>query len=200
MTQIFLKLFNMSITAGWIVLAVMVLRIFLKKAPKWVNCLLWGVVALRLMLPLSLESAISLVPSPEVIPQNITQLEAPAINSAIPAINSAVNPLFTGSLTPEENLLEKGLSIASIVWAVGVGIMLLYSLATYLRIRWQVQPSIRCEKNVYVCDRVASPFVLGLVIPKIYLPSGMEESQQSYVLDHENAHIKRGIVCDKNSA
>ena len=192
MTQIFLKLFNMSITAGWIVLAVMVLRIFLKKAPKWVNCLLWGVVALRLMLPLSLESAISLVPSPEVIPQNITQQEAPAINSAIPAINSAVNPLFTGSLTPEENLLEKGLSIASIVWAVGVGIMLLYSLATYLRIRWQVQPSIRCEKNVYVCDRVASPFVLGLVIPKIYLPSGMEESQQSYVLDHENAHIKRG--------
>ena len=182
----------MSITAGWIALAVMALRIFLKKAPKWINCILWGVVALRLMLPFSVESVISLVPSSEVIPQNITQLETPAINSAIPAINSTVNPLFTGSLAPEENLLEKGLSVASVVWAVGVGIMLLYSLITYLRIRWQVQQSIQWEKNVYICDRVASPFVLGLVIPKIYLPSGMEECQQVYVLEHENAHIKRG--------
>ncbi len=192
MTQLFIKLLNMSITASWIVLAVMALRLFLRKAPKWISCILWSVVALRLILPFSVESIVSLVPSPEVIPQDIIQLETPAIHSAIPAINSAVNPLFTGYLTPEENLLEKGFSIASVIWTAGVGIMLLYSLFTYLRIRWQVLGSIRQEKNVYICDNVDSPFILGTVMPKIYIPSGMEESLQSYVLAHENAHIKRG--------
>lgn len=192
MTQLFLKLLNMSITASWIVLAVMLLRMLLRKAPKWITCILWSVVALRLILPVSVESIVSLVPSPEVIPQDIIQLETPAIHSAIPVVNSTVNPLFTGYLTPEVNLLEKGLSIATIIWAVGVGIMLLYSLITYLRIWWQVQSSIRQEKNVYICDDVDSPFILGTIAPKIYMPSGMEESQQAYVLAHEHAHIKRG--------
>lgn len=191
MAQLFLKLLNMSITASWIVLAVLVLRIFLRKAPKWIRCVLWGVVALRLIMPFTVQSVISLIPSPEVIPQDIVQSETPAIHSAIPVINSAVNPLFTGYLTPEESLLEKGLLIASVIWAVGMGIMLLYSLFTYLKIRWQVQGSIRQEKNIYVCDDVVSPFILGTVMPKIYIPSGMEETQLSYVLAHENAHIKR---------
>lgn len=192
MTQLFIKILNMSITAGWVVLAVMVLRIVLRKAPKWISCVLWSVVALRLMLPISVESIVSLVPNPEVIPQDIIRSETPAIHSGISVINSTVNPLFTGYLTPEGNLLEKVFSIASVIWTAGVGIMLLYSLFAYLRIRWQVLGSIRYDKNVYVCDNVDSPFILGTVMPKIYIPSGIEESQLSYVLTHEKSHIKRG--------
>jgi len=191
MTQLFLKLLNMSITASWIVLAVIVIRILLRKAPKWISCILWSVVALRLILPFSVESIISLIPSPEVIPQNIIQMETPAIQSAIPVLNSAVNPLFTGYLTPVSSLLEKGLFLASVIWAVGLGIMLLYSFFTYLRIRWQVQGSIRHEKNIYICDDVDYPFILGIIAPRIYIPSGMEEARLVYVLAHENAHIKR---------
>lgn len=191
MIGLFLKLLNMSITASWIVLAVLVLRICLRKAPKWISCVLWGVVALRLLLPFSVESVISLIPSAQVIPQDIIQSEIPAIHSAIPEVNHAVNPLFTGSLNPEGSLLEKGLSVASYVWLAGVGIMLLYSLFAYLKIRLQVQGSIRYEKNVYTCDYVDSPFILGIFLPKIYIPSGMEEGQLSYVLAHENAHLKR---------
>lgn len=191
MTQVFLKLLNMSITASWIVLAVLVLRIVFRKAPKWICCVLWSVVALRLILPFSVESMVSLIPSPEVIPQDIIQSETPAIHSGIPALNSAVNPLFTVSLTPEVDLLEKGLSIAAIVWIVGVGVMLLYSMITYLRIQWQVRGAIRQEKNIYICDNVDSPFVLGMITPKIYIPFNIGDTQMTYVLAHENAHIKR---------
>ena len=119
MTTIFLKLLNMSIAASWLVLAVVLLRPLLKKAPKWISCLLWGIVALRLMVPVAPESDFSLIPSAEVIPQDIIQLETPEIHSAIPVINDAVNPLFTGYLTPEKGILEKGVSFASAVWAAG---------------------------------------------------------------------------------
>lgn len=191
MTDLFLKLLNMSITAGWIVLAVLVLRLCFQKAPKWILCLLWSVVAVRLLLPFSLESGISLMPSAQVIPQDILTSQTPAIYSGIPAVNSAVNPLFTGALTPGSSLLEKGLSIATYVWLAGVGVLLVYSLISYGKLRFQVQSAMRYEKNIYVCDQVESPFILGLIRPKIYLPSGMEEEQLSYVLAHENAHLKR---------
>lgn len=191
MTQAFLKLLNMSICASWIVLAVLVLRPFLRKAPKWIVCILWSVVALRLILPFSLESGISLIPSPQVIPQDIIQTQTPAIQSGIPVVNSAVNPLFTGALSPEKNLLETFLSIATCVWLAGVGILVFYSLFTYLKLRWQVLRSIRYDKNVYICDEVDSPFILGTILPKIYIPSGMSQEQITYVLAHENAHLKR---------
>lgn len=191
MTGLFLKLLNVSITASWIVLAVLVLRLFLRKAPKWSMCILWSVVALRLVLPFSPESAISLIPSPEVIPQDIIRSETPAIHSAIPALNSAVNPLFTGTLTPESNLLKKILTAASVVWLAGVGVMLLYSLITFLSVRRQVRESLLYQKNIYICDDVQSPFILGVIRPRIYIPSGMEESCLSHVLAHENAHIRR---------
>lgn len=191
MTELFLKLLNMSITAGWIVLAVIVLRFFLRKAPKWISCILWSVVALRLLLPFSLESAISLIPSPEVIPQDIAVSETPAIHSAIPALNNAVNPLFTGYVAPGGSLLENCLIVVSAVWIAGVAMMLLYSILTYLEIRRQVRESIPYQKNIYVCDDVDSPFILGIFRPKIYIPSGMEETHLAYVLAHENAHLKR---------
>ena len=92
MNELFLKIINMSISASWLVLAVLILRFVLKKAPKWINVLLWGIVAIRLICPFSFESTLSLIPSAETIPLNIGMDSTPTINSGISAINNAVNP------------------------------------------------------------------------------------------------------------
>ena len=189
MTELFLKLLNMSITASWVVLAVMLLRLCLRKTPKYIHCLLWAIVALRLVIPITWESAISLIPSAEVLPQNI--VASPAIQSGIPAINGAVNPVLGQQIATGVNPIEQILQIAAIVWLVGMGILLVYNLVSYLRLHWQVQASLQMYGNVYVCDNVQSPFILGILFPKIYLPSGLTEEQMRYVLDHEYAHIKR---------
>ncbi len=191
MTDIFLKLLNMSISASYLVLAVLLIRAVLPRMPKWINCLLWGIVAFRLLLPFPWESVFSLIPSAEVIPQDITVSETPAIYSGISAVNSAVNPILTVKLLRGELMLDKLLSAAAQIWLIGVAVMLLYSIASYLVLRWRVRASIATEKGIRICDHIDSPFVLGTLFPKIYLPSGMEEENKAYVLAHEKAHIKR---------
>lgn len=190
MTEVFLKLLNISITASWIVLAVILLRLLLKKTPRWISCLLWGIVALRLVMPFSLESTFSLIPSAQVIPQDIAAAQTPQIESGIAAVNSAVNPVLADRFA-QQGMLEKILFAASVVWLAGVAVMLLYSLVSYWRLRYKVQASLRLRKNIYACDQVESPFILGSFRPRIYVPSVMEEEQLQYVLAHENAHIKR---------
>ena len=191
MIDIFLTILNRSISASWIVLAVLLVRLLLRKSPKWINCVLWAVVALRLVLPFSPESMISLIPSPEVIPSDILVTQAPAIHSGIPAVNSVVNPLFTASGLPDRPPLETGMLVVTAVWLTGVAFLLLYSLVTYLRIRLQVRASLLYHNNIYVCDNVGSPFILGTFRPRIYLPSGLEQPHLSHVLAHESAHLKR---------
>lgn len=191
MTDIFLKLLNMSIAASWLVLAVLLLRFILKKAPKWISCLLWGIVALRLVMPFSVQSFFSLIPSAQVIPQNIVTSATPAIYSGIPQVNSAINPMFTQQLIRGEDPRGNILLLLSVIWIAGVTLMLLYSVVAYLKLRWQVRVSVIHQKNIYICDDVASPFILGSITPKIYIPSGMDTRQLENVLAHENAHIKR---------
>lgn len=191
MTAIFLKLLNMSIAASWLVLAVILLRFFLKKAPRWIMCLLWGIVALRLVMPFAVESAFSLIPSAEVIPLDVAASETPAIYSGIPAVNSAVNPLVTQHFSPGGSGLEEILLYAAMVWLTGMAIMLLYSTVTYLKLHHQVKASILYRENIYICDNVGSPFLLGIFRPRIYIPSGVAEAQLQFVLAHENAHLKR---------
>ena len=191
MTQLFLKFLNMSISASWLVLAVLLLRLLFQKAPKWISCLLWSIVALRLVIPFSFESAFSLIPSAQVIPQNIVTAQTPAIYSGIPTVNNAVNPLFTQHLAPETHRLETVLSYASVVWLAGVAALLLYSAVSCWRLRRTVRASVQTGKNLYVCDAVESPFIFGILSPRIYIPSGMDSGQLTYVLAHENAHLKR---------
>ena len=191
MTVIFLKLLNMSVAAGWAVLAVLLLRGVCKKAPKWINCLLWGIVALRLVLPFTVESTLSLIPSAQVIPQDIAQSQTPAIYSGIPAVNSAVNPLLTAYIVPGSDTLAQILQIATAVWLIGLGVMLLYSLISYCALRRQVQVSMKLRENIYLCDGIDTPFVLGVFRPKIYVPSNLDAEQLPYVLAHEQAHIHR---------
>ena len=188
MTEIFVTLFNMSLSASWIVLAVVLLRFVLKKAPKWIHCLLWSVVALRLVIPFLPESALSLIPSAEVIPQDIVVSQVPAIDSGIPAVNNAVNPVLTQ--TPGISL-QTVLFTAAVLWLAGMAGMALYSAVSYLRLRRQVSASLACAERVYLCDNIDTPFILGVCRPKIYIPSGLSGERREYVVAHEKAHLRR---------
>ena len=187
MNTLFLTLLNMSIAAGWAILAVLLLRPCLRKAPKWITCLLWVIPALRLLIPGFLESSFSLIPSPEVIPADIVQTETPIIYSGISEINSAINPV----LTQQADSLDHLLQISSILWAAGLGIMLLYSLVSWLRLHILVRASIKHKDGFYLCDEVRSPFILGVITPKIYVPSGLDTETLKHVLAHEQSHKKR---------
>lgn len=196
MEAVFLKLLNLGINASYLTLAVIMLRLLLRKAPKNLRCILWGLVALRLVLPFSLESVLSLIPSAEPVPQEILLAPTPAIQSGIPAVNHAINPILSQSLSPmpgdSVNPMQIIVFAASIVWIAGVAAMLFYMLASYLRLRKTVREAVILQGNVLLCDKVATPFLLGLLRPRIYLPSSMEETDMQYVLLHENAHLKRG--------
>lgn len=191
MTGLFLKLLNMCFSASWLVLAVLLLRLIFRKAPKWISCLLWSIVALRLLIPFSFESVFSLIPSGEVIPLNIMTTQTPAIYSGISAVNSAVNPLFTQQLAPETHTLERILFFASSVWLAGAVALLLYSAISCWKLHRQVRASIQFGSNLYACDDVQSPFIFGVLFPKIYIPSGIDKEHLKYVLAHEDAHIQR---------
>ncbi len=196
MSGIFLKLLNLSISASWLVLVVLALRLVLKRAPKWVNVLLWGMVALRLMLPFSIESALSLIPSAETVSPEVVQFDpAPTITSGVTIIDNAVNPSlsesFAAAPSASANPLYVWTYLAGWVWLIGLAAMLAYALVSYLRLRRRVSASIPLRENIYVCDEVPSPFILGIVHPRIYLPSALDEAQRGSVLSHERAHLAR---------
>ena len=198
MAAVFLKLLNLSISASWLVLAVLVLRLISKRSPKWVNVLLWGIVALRLVLPFSIESALSLIPSAETVSPGAVQFDpAPTITSGVSVIDNAVNPSLSEHLsavpTASVNPLYVWTEIAGWVWLIGLGAMLLYALVSYLRLRRRVSVSLPVQDHIYLCDAISSPFILGVVKPHIYLPSGLDEVQRQNVLAHEQAHLAR---CD----
>ena len=196
MAAVFLKLLNLSISASWLVLAVLVLRLVSKRSPKWMNVLLWGIVALRLVLPFSIESALSLIPSAETVSPAVVQFApAPTITSGVSVIDNAVNPSlsehFSAVPTASVNPLYAWTEIAGWVWLIGLGAMLLYALVSYLRLRRRVRVSLPVQDHIYLCDAISSPFILGVVKPHIYLPSGLDEVQRQNVLSHEQAHLAR---------
>lgn len=196
MAAVFLKLLNLSISASWLVLAVLVLRLVSKRSPKWMNVLLWGMVALRLMLPFSIESALSLIPSAETFSPEVVRFDpAPTITSGVEFIDNAVNPSLSESFAAAPlasvNPLYVWTYLAGWVWLIGLGAMLLYALVSYLRLRRRVSVSLCVRENIYLCDAISSPFILGVVKPHIYLPSGLDEVQRQNVLSHERAHLAR---------
>ena len=195
MSDLFLNILNMSIAASWLILAVVLLRFLLKKAPKWIAVLLWGIVALRLVVPFSFESALSLIPSAETFNAHNIQYETPAISSGIPAVNNAVNPVLGETFAPNSvgsiNPLYIWTLVVSAIWLVGIAAMLLYAVISYVRVRQSVAERVPYEGNIFLCDYVKSPFILGLVRPKIYLPSSMDEAAMGPVIAHEKAHLAR---------
>lgn len=196
MSDIFIKIFNLGITAGWFVLALLICRPLMKKVPKWINCLLWGIVGLRLCLPFSLESIFSLVPSAEPLPENIMMTQTPVINSGVSVLNDAVNPIISTSLAPTVgasiNPMQIVIAIASWIWVAGIALMLGYGIVSYITLRLKVRVSVKGKDDLYFCDEVDSPFILGVIRPRIYVPSSMSGEALDHVLAHEKAHLRRG--------
>ena len=208
MEMIFLNVFNRSLAAGWLILAVIVVRFLLKKAPRRLSCVLWAVVAVRLLCPFFPASSFSLIPSGETISAEAVRFApAPAIDSGIPALNEALNPMIGERFAPAPgtsvNPLYIWTAVAGIVWLVGVAVMAGYALLSSLRMRSVVREAVPLESgaalpdNVWLCDAVRSPFILGIVRPKIYLPSGITREQMLCILAHEQAHVERLDHCLK---
>lgn len=195
MEALFLKLLNMSISAGWLVLAVLVLRMAFKRAPKFISVILWGFVAVRLICPFSINSVFSLIPSAETVPNDIMYMQTPQIYSGISQVNTAVNNIVLPALTPDVsdsiNPMQTVVFVASIVWLIGVAVMLLYTLFSYLRVHKTVSEAVALQENIMICDHISTPFILGILKPRIFLPSSMNDEDKEYVIAHEKAHLKR---------
>ena len=202
MEAVFLRILNMSITAGWLVLAVMLLRLVLKNAPKALRCALWALVGIRLVLPFSFESMWSILPSAEPIPMETLQSGSLVVDTGIPALDQAVNPaigqVFTpaasdtvGNAVPAVPTVMDVTHIAAVVWIAGMVLMLLYTAVSYLRLRRRVAVSIPVENGLWLCDSIETPFILGILRPRIYIPSAMPEEQVTHVAAHEQAHLLR---------
>ena len=195
MSEAFLKLVNMSISASWLVLAVLVLRLILKKAPKWVNVLLWGIVAVRLLCPFSIESALSLIPSQETISPEIMMDWTPEISTGIEPLDQVVNPVISTSFAPEPsasaNPLQILIPVAANIWLLGVLAMLIYTAVSYISLRRKLRTAVILRNHIFQCETVSSPFVLGIFRPRIYLPYTLEGQNLHHVVAHEQAHIRR---------
>ena len=194
MAAIFLKTVNMSISACWIVLAIMLLRIALKKAPKWINCILWGIAGLRLVMPLSFESIFSLIPSVETISKT-PYSPRPYFESGVPPIDNQVNAYlngnyFEGVTRPTGNFVDIT-TVLAIIWVIGIITLLIYTFVSFLRLKDKISTAVLLRDNIYQSESVVSPFVLGIIKPKIYLPFNMNSQDMDHVVAHEKAHIKR---------
>lgn len=217
MSNLFISLINMSIAAGWLILAVVVIRLLLKKAPRWISCVLWALVGIRLVCPFSPESILSLIPSAETLPATSLYTDSPMIHSGITILNSTVNPVISESLAPvpgaSVNPVQVIASVAAVVWVVGVVGMLIYGMISVWKIKRAVRVSLplanfinriedsaegtenniltKWQKKCRICDNIASPFILGIFRPMIYLPGSLTPEQMQQVLAHETAHLKR---------
>lgn len=187
--SLFWQVVRLSLTAGWMILVLLALRPLLKKAPRRFSCLLWGLVAVRLALPFSFESRVSMVPQAAAAPQKIAQTLNPGQMNWVSPAALAANPL------PAAQAAAPAFSPASLiplVWGLGIAAMLLYAAVSYFRLSRQVRLSAPAGKRVYRCDTISTPFILGIVNPKIFLPSDLDERTAASVLAHEQAHLRRG--------
>ena len=195
MSELFLKIVNMSISASWVVIAVLTLRFCLKKAPKWVNVLLWGIVAARMVFPFSIESVLSLIPSAETISPTIMMEQSPSVQTGVPALNHVINPVISGSFTPapgaSANPLQIWIPVLTGIWLFGIAALFLYSAVSYWRLHRKVCEAVILRGNIYQSEKVCTPFVLGIIKPKIYLPYHMDSREVGHVIAHAQTHIRR---------
>ncbi len=193
--ELFVFLLNNSITAGWVILAVVALRFVLKRAPQRLVSLLWLLPGLRLVFPFSLPSKLSLVPSVETVPQEILTAPVPAIGSNIPVMDNAVNPVLEASFTPapgaSANPMQILMYLAGLLYLIGLALILLLSLVKTLRLHFRLREAVLLRDNIFESDCAETPFVMGIFRPRIYLPFSLDPSALDYVLAHERAHIAR---------
>lgn len=195
MERYFIMILNNALTVSVLILAIAVLRILFQKAPKRLICFLWVIVAVKLIVPVPLESAFSLIPNRTPVPVDIALRQEPMLETGLESVDTVVNPViqeaFTSAGGTGVNLMQVFLHVGTIVWIIGVFGMLAYTAATYILLKRRVRVSIHTEPSIYECDDIPGPFILGVVRPKIYCPSGMTGEEKEFVLRHEKAHLKR---------
>ena len=195
MDAFFLELLNRSIAAGWLILAIVLLRLLLNRAPKNLRCLLWAFIPVRMLLPARIKSPLSLVPSARTLPPQELFNDLPSIHSGIPAVDQTVNSSFSQALAPpvgnSVNPLQVWTHIGALIWLLGCGAMLLYALYSDWRLRRLVAGAFPLRDNIRLSERLSSPFVSGIAAPKIYLPCSLDEDTMALVLAHEQGHILR---------
>ena len=195
MSGLFLKLLNMSISASVLIVVVVLARCLLRRSPKWIHCILWMLVGIRLLCPFQLETTFSLAPNAQVV-----SIEAGAVTSQVlaemPALDNTANRYlakyyFEGITVPEQETAQNPMNLIASIWLCGVAVLLVYAAVSYVHIRRKVRESVRIEGNIYICDRIQTPFIFGVLNPRIYLPSSLKEVQIKNVVAHEKAHIRR---------
>ena len=191
MVNIFTEIINMSITASYIVPLIILLRLLFKKAPKWIMVLLWSFVAIRLLCPFSVESIFSLIPQRDIAPTIVYQNETIGTVYEYPAISQAINGSLTANVGDSVEPMQIIMFAASIIWIIGMAAMLIYSVISFAVIKKRVGEAVLLKDNIWLCDRVATPFILGIIKPRIYIPSSVDKRDFRYVIAHEKAHLKR---------
>ena len=194
MERILLSVLNMSFTASFVILAVCVARLLLKKAPKTISYALWAVVAFRLLVPFSFESVFSLLPiKPEPIPQDIVYQAQPRIDSGINIIDNAVSSYLPAATpaTSSINPMQIILTVGSWLWLLGIAVMLIYSFVTIYLLSRRLSGAVLIRDNIYEADNIKTPFVLGFMRPKIYIPAELKAEEKGYIILHEQTHIRR---------
>lgn len=209
MQNIFTFVLNMSITSCYVILAVIIIRLFLIKAPKKYSYFLWSVVGFRLAIPVSFQSVFSLFSlapfdvstaqnntagTMDYIPVNIDpNAVSTNVNVGMANVNTIINDaLYNASVNSDINITECFINIFSYIWIIGVAVIILYGIISYCVMRRNLSNAVWQKYNVYESDKVSSPFILGLISPKIYIPFGLDEKTYSYVIQHEKCHISRG--------
>ena len=194
MVNTFIDLLNRSIQAGYLILAIILLRLVWKRVPKLMYRFLWCLVGLRLALPFTWETALSLIPKKTVIEPEILYSQTPAVDSGIQAVNEAVNPVITQSMTPQVgasvNPFQIVMTVGAWIWCAGLVVLLFYSVISYVRLHYRMCDAVLLEENIFQSEKVDSPFVFGFIKPRIYLPFSLEEENRPYVIAHEKMHIK----------
>lgn len=181
MQAVFIKILNLSITASFLIVAVILLRQLFCKAPKWIRYILWSAVALRLMIPFSFESSLSILPNAQKIDTTSTTSTSYIAPVAQQAGSSQVGQTASGM---------SAMDILSFIWIAGVVAMLVYMTVSLMRVHFQVRESVKLHDNIYICDHIGSPFVLGFFRPRIYLNSGVSKEDAKYIIAHEQTHIR----------
>jgi len=195
MSELFLSVLNMSLTASYVILFVILVRLILKKAPKFISYALWGVVAFRLIIPFSFENMFSLMPrtmNVAPIPYDIIYQQSPQINSGIEVVDLFVSQsLPAPTVGVSVNPLQIYTEIGAYIWIMGIMVLLIYSLVSVFQLKRQLKNAQVVEQNIYEVNNLKTPFVLGIIRPKVYLPVGLNHSERSYILLHERTHISR---------
>ncbi len=207
MQELFLSILNMSVTACYVIAAVLLVRLLLKKAPKKYSYLLWSVAGFRLLCPVSLSSVVSIFNAGvfnmtkaqsagnaalHYIPSDIGHMVTPEITVGIPAANTLISEgLPAAAEASGVNSIQSWVLVGSIVWLAGLTVLLICSLVSYLKLKKRTAAAVILTDGVFEADNIRSPFVLGFLRPKIFIPFGLTEREKTYILHHERCHIKR---------